>query len=283
MTIAVITARKMIRRFAVAKTLSTASAKRLVSRSCWLNAWTIFIAPRTSLVTAPTSAMRSWLSVEIARTLRPRNMIGPMISGTPSSISPASLGASANRMMMHADAHDDVAQRHRHGGADDLFDDRGVDRDPAGDFGRAIFLEEAGREAQQVAVDREADVGDGALAEPRHEVEAHRGRERHDRDQEQQIFEPAGDVGAVARSGCEALVDDQLEGIRNARGCPCRDQQRNRGDGDVPGVSRRESPDHAQAFEGSAFRAAGRGGHGRSLTVWLRRLNCRSAAFALQH
>ena len=37
---------------------------------------------------------------------------------------------------------------------------------PAGDLGRAVLLEEAGREAQQVAVHREADVGDDPLADP---------------------------------------------------------------------------------------------------------------------
>ena len=103
-------------------------------------------------------------------------------------------------MIAHADAHDDVAQRDRDGGADDLFDDRGVDGQPAGDFGRAVFLEESGRQAQQIAVHREADVGDDALAEPGDEIEARRGGERHDDDQHQQIFEPARDVAGLARA-----------------------------------------------------------------------------------
>ena len=72
-------------------------------------------------------------------------------------------------------AHHDVAQRDRDGGADDLLDDGGVGGDPAGDFGRAIFLEEAGGEAQQIAVHREADVGDDPLADPADEIEADRG------------------------------------------------------------------------------------------------------------
>ena len=65
---------------------------------------------------------------------------------------------------------------------------------PRGDLGRAVLLEEAGRQAQQVAVHGEADVGDGPLAEPRDEIEADRGGERHHADQHQQIFEPARDV-----------------------------------------------------------------------------------------
>ena len=77
---------------------------------------------------------------------------------------------------------------------------------PGGDFGRPVLLEESGRQAQQVAVHGEADVGDGALAEPGDEIETDRGRERHDADEQQEIFEPARDVaaraGARARSLC---------------------------------------------------------------------------------
>ena len=93
MTMAVMNARRAIRFLAVEKTVSVAAVKRWASRSCWLKAWTIFIAPNTSLVTAPTSAMRSWLRVEMARTRRPMKTIGRTISGMPSSIIPASLGA----------------------------------------------------------------------------------------------------------------------------------------------------------------------------------------------
>src|SRR3546814_2111153 len=60
---------------------------------------------------------------------------------------------------------------------DDLFDDRGIRRHARGDLRRAVFLEEAGGEAEQVALHRLADVGDGALAEPAHEIEAQRGGE----------------------------------------------------------------------------------------------------------
>jgi hypothetical protein len=164
-----------------------------------LNAWTIFIAPSTSLVTVPTSAMRSWLRVETCAHLAAEEDDRNDHERDAEQHHPASLGASTNRMTMQADAHDDVAQRDRHGGADDLLDDRRVDRDPRGDLGRAVLLEEAGRQAQQVAVHGEADVGDGALAEPRDEIEADRGGERHDDHQQQQIFEPAGDIAAGGR------------------------------------------------------------------------------------
>jgi hypothetical protein len=59
MTIAVIVARRRIRRFAVAKLASTALVKRSASRASWPKAWTIFIAPNCSAVVAPISATRS--------------------------------------------------------------------------------------------------------------------------------------------------------------------------------------------------------------------------------
>ena len=114
------------------------------------------------------------------------------------------------------DTKDQVAQRDGYGGADDLLDDGGVDRHSRGNLGRAVLLEESGREAQQVAMHRKADVGDSALAKPRDEVEADRGGERHDSDQEQQIFKPAGDVAGGTGTGGEAFVDDQLEGVGDA-------------------------------------------------------------------
>ena len=134
-------------------------------------------------------------------------------SGTPSSISPASLGDSANRIDDAGDADDEVAQRDRDDGSDDLLDDRRVDGDPRRDLGRAVLLEEAGREAQQVAVHRQADVGDGPLAEPGDEIEADRRRDRHHGDQHQQILEPAGEVAGRAGAAGEAFVDDQLEAV----------------------------------------------------------------------
>ena len=62
----------------------------------------------------------------------------------PTSIIAASLGARTNRMTAQAMPITDIAQRDRDRGADDLLDDGGVDRDPAGDLGRAVLLEEAG-------------------------------------------------------------------------------------------------------------------------------------------
>ncbi len=92
MTIAVIKARVRMRRLAAAKVASTAPAKRAASRTSWVNAWTTLIAPRTSATIVPTLAMRSWLDRDRSRTRRPKKMIGRMVTGMTSSISPVSFG-----------------------------------------------------------------------------------------------------------------------------------------------------------------------------------------------
>jgi hypothetical protein len=179
----------------------------------------------------------------------------------PSSIIPASLGA----------------QGDGDGGPDDLLDDRRVDCDPAGDLGRPVFLKEARGEPQEVAVDGKADVGDDALAEPADEIEADRCGQRHDDHQKHQILEPAGDVPAG-----ETLVDDQLEGIGDAR---CRrggNQQGDRGAQDMAGIPAGEPPDHAEARERLALGSVRGNGHRRCLAVCPHCLNCRVAAGAVQ-
>ena len=97
MTIAVMNARRMMRRLAAVKVALTAALKRAASRSSWPNAWTTFIAPRVSDAIEPTSATRSWLVREKFRTRRPSKAIGRMMTGMPSISMPASFGDSAKR------------------------------------------------------------------------------------------------------------------------------------------------------------------------------------------
>src|SRR3546814_6494235 len=89
-----------------------------------------------------------------------------------------------------------MAQRDRYGGSDDLFDDRGIRRHARGDLRRAVFLEETGGEAEQVALHRLADDGDGALAEPAHEIEAQRGGEGEGEDDDIEKAEMRRDLAA---------------------------------------------------------------------------------------
>ena len=76
---------------------STVAVKRAASRCSWPKAWTIFIAPSTSVAVLPMSASRSWLARDKVRTRRPRPISTSRTTGMPSSSSAASFGASANR------------------------------------------------------------------------------------------------------------------------------------------------------------------------------------------
>jgi len=97
MTMAVIAARNLIRRFAVSKVFSTAPRNRSCSRSCCPKAWTIFMAPNVSAIIAPTSATRSWLERETLVSLRPMKTIGSTMTGIASSRPAVRAGARVNR------------------------------------------------------------------------------------------------------------------------------------------------------------------------------------------
>ena len=101
----------------------------------------------------------------------------------------------------------------------------------------------------------EADVRDGALAEPGHEEIADGRGDRHHAHQHQQILKPARDIARAA--GGEAFVDDQLERVGNARRRRGGDEQGDRRDRDLPGVVEREPPHHPQVPDGAALRAVG--------------------------
>ena len=134
---------------AVAKTLDRFGLPGRFSRSCWLNAWTILIAPRTSLLTAPTSAIRSWLRLEIARTRCPSRVIGTTTSSAPVRIrAPAS--ARAEKDDHAGEGKDEIAQRDRDCGSHHPLDDRRVDG-ILDVISAGRFSEEAGRQAEQVA------------------------------------------------------------------------------------------------------------------------------------
>ena len=96
-TSAVITARMVMRRLAVAKLRSTAPAKRSDSRFSWLNACTTFTAPSTSPTIAPMSATRSWLERETLRSRRPNQARGSTTTGMPITSPSVSVGTNAKR------------------------------------------------------------------------------------------------------------------------------------------------------------------------------------------
>lgn len=182
------------------------------------------------------------------------------------------------------DPHHHVAERDRDGRADDLFDDRSVRGHARGDFGRAVFLEKSGGEAEQVALHRLADVGDGAFAEPADEIEAQRSRQRQRNDDGVKQPEMRGDV-AAARD--EAAVDHFLELPGD---CECRERRnakRDRGDRELQRVAAGIVPHHAQTAElaaGSGFRGGlvGLAGHGVGPSSGVRRAQRRRMRLRLQ-
>ena len=72
-----------------------------------------------------------------------------------------------------------------------------------------------------------AQIGSDALADPRHVVEAHVGRHRHDRDDGEQLEQRTVELGADA--GGEPAVDHQLEPLPDRQRAAGGDQKRDAG------------------------------------------------------
>jgi hypothetical protein len=245
-TIAVITARSTMRRFAVPNAFSTAPEKRLDSRPSCPKAWTIFIAPERlgddradigDAVLTGAGGLPHALGQEHDRQDDDRNA-EQQESGE--------LGCEREQVDDAADAHDEVAQRDGHGLADHELDHRRVGGQARGDLGRAVLLEEARLEPEQVAMHFGADVGNDALAQPGDEIEAGRGGERQYQDDPEQIIEMLADI-AVARG--EALVDDAPEAVGDCQRPQGRDQQGEPRTDDLAGVADRGIPDHPEVAE----------------------------------
>ena len=142
---AVINARSRIRRLAVAKTRFDRVGEALVSRCCWLKRLDDLHRAKhfAGIVADIGDAILAARRTGADRAAQ--NSIGPSTKGMPAGSAERQLGREMNRMTSAGDAHDEVAQRDRQGGADDLFDDRRIDGQPRGDLRRAIFFEEARR------------------------------------------------------------------------------------------------------------------------------------------
>ncbi len=150
---------------------------------------------------------------------------------------PGKLGAEREQIDDPADPGDEVAQRERDRGADHLLQHRGVGGEARGDLARPVFLEEAWRQGEEVALHLAAKVGNGALAQPRHEIEAETGGDRQHHDDHQQILERLGHRSAADRAAREAAVDDLLEAIRDGERRRRTDARKNNGGEDPRRVS----------------------------------------------
>ena len=161
-----------------------------------------------------------------------------------------------------ARAGEQVPERDRDGGADHLLDDRGVRGEARGDLGRAVLLEPFGREAEQVAMHRHAQVRDGALGQPGDEIEADRGERRERHHDEQQPLEIDADPAGV-RPGGEAMVDDLLEGAGDQQRRQRRADQRDDRDQQLERVAPREAPHDQEIGDLAPLRPIGGGERGR--------------------
>ena len=210
MTIAVIIARSRMRRLAVVNTVSGAGetlglAALLVEGLDDLHRAQHFAGDRADVGDAVLAL------VEMARSRRPRMMIGITTSGMPSSSMPASLGASTNRMTAQA------MPMTRLRSATETVVPTTCSMIVVSTVIRLVIS--AGRFSSKKpgrgAAGCDAPQG-GCRRRPARrasdEIEAHRRGQRHHDHEHQQILEPAGDVAAAG----EAAVDDQLEGVGHA-------------------------------------------------------------------
>ena len=110
-----------------------------------------------------------------------------------------------------ADHQQHVAHRHRRARADHRLEHRGVVGQARDHLAGARQLEVARRQREQVVEHRAPQVGGDALAQPRHEVEARVGGDRHHHDHAEHERERAVELGAAA--GDEAAVDHELEAL----------------------------------------------------------------------
>ena len=86
--------------------------------------------------------------------------------------------------------------------------------------------------------DPDADIGDDALAEPGHEIEADGGGECENQDHGKHGKEVPVDQAAGAH--VEAVIDDAADGDRNDEGGARGHDQGNRRQGQMPGIGQQE-------------------------------------------
>ncbi len=118
------------------------------------------------------------------------------------------------------DHHQQIAQRHRHGGSDHGLQQGGISRNAGLDLPAEVFLEIPRMQGHQVREHGGADIGRHPFAEPGHPVEPRKGAEglHHRHDEKPGNGEPQGFTGP----GDEAHIHDDPhklhEGKRYRRG-----------------------------------------------------------------
>ena len=134
-----------------------------------------------------------------------------------------------------------VADRHRRARADHRVEHRGVVDEARDRIAGPRHLEEPGRQRQQVAEHRAAQIGGHALADPRHEVEARVGRRRHHDDDAEHQGERPVELACVA--GGEPAIDDPFEALPDGEHRRRRDNEGDRRKDDLPPIRAHELAD----------------------------------------
>ena len=185
------------------------------------------------------------------------------------------VGVGHDQRAQRADAHHGVAQAHAEAAADHRLHQRGVGGQPAQHLAGLRGLEELRALPHHVGVDRVAQVGRDALAQPGDHVEARRreqAQRRADAEQRQEVLAQRQQALAGV-GGDQALVDQQLQRHREGQRAGRGQHQEDDGQRDAATVGPHEGQQarqrtHALAgcgFAGAEGRGQGRAGgvHGR--------------------
>ena len=154
------------------------------------------------------------------------------------------LGVGDEHQQHPADQHQGIAQGHRQRGTDHRLQQRSVGGQARLDLGATVGFVETGMQLDQVVEHALADIGDEALADPGHQVEAHEGahgQAEHQHEEQQDVA-----IEQFGRGGEEPLVHQQADALAQGQGDRRGEQQRHQGPEHAPAVRRHEAPGQAQ-------------------------------------
>ncbi|VFT64561.1 Uncharacterised protein [Pseudomonas aeruginosa] len=134
------------------------------------------------------------------------------------------LGVGDEHQQHPADQHQGIAQGHRQRGTDHRLQQRSVGGQARLDLGATVGFVETGMQLDQVVEHALADIGDEALADPGHQVEAHEGahgQAEHQHEEQQDVA-----IEQFGRGGEEPLVHQQADALAQGQGDRRGEQQR---------------------------------------------------------
>ncbi|MNI20223.1 hypothetical protein D3C73_736950 [compost metagenome] len=142
-----------------------------------------------------------------------------------------------------ADHHQQIAQEQRQRRPDDRLQQRSVGGQARLDFGAAIVFVKTRVQVNQVIEHVTPDIGDAALADPRHQVKPYKGADRQPHHQQHE--QANGLIEQVWRLGHEPLVHQQADALPHGQGDAGSDDQRQQGAKGLPAIRRNEATGQA--------------------------------------